>query len=335
MSEGTNGTWRGAIIGSGQRVTKHETAETESGLKVEQARIMARAGLRSFLWLVLAVLLIGPDLLLAAGFALLAWLALKVVRARWVLVTPRPKLARALYLLLIAGVGVLWYVAGFDLAVKVWPPVWWAYGWLYWRGEPAFPFPVWLRALLLVVALSQCFPWIALAVTMVIEVFDSNWPPVYEERDPGRGPWMPWHRPYTRDDPPPEPKRVVEATFRAKNRGPAYLPRPVGGPPPYGVGGGGNGHRTRIIQCPADIATLEQLREFGRLALEHGVSTTRTQMAKEHGVFTDPGWRAFQDWAERNGLLAKAGPQRNAPYTLTEDGEAWLEAILYGAREGA
>ena len=89
----------------------------------------------------------------------------------------------------------------------------------------------------------------------------------------------------------------------------------------------------RIVDCPEDIATTDQLRELARLVLQAGVSPTRTQIATKRGLFTDPGWRAFQDWAVAQGFLEKTGTATNAPYIPTEEGYTWLTVLMHSDGE--
>lgn len=90
-----------------------------------------------------------------------------------------------------------------------------------------------------------------------------------------------------------------------------------------------SGNGARIVDCPSDVATYDQLATIADLVLSGGVQPTRTQMTRR-GVFTDPAWRAFQDWAVTQGLMVKTGEAASAPYVMTDDGSAWLTTIRYG-----
>ena len=92
---------------------------------------------------------------------------------------------------------------------------------------------------------------------------------------------------------------------------------------------GSDGNGARIVDCPSDVATYDQLATIAELVLSGGVQPTRTQMTRRN-VFTDPGWRTFQDWAVAQGLMVKTGEAASAPYVMTDDGSAWLTTIRYG-----
>ena len=87
--------------------------------------------------------------------------------------------------------------------------------------------------------------------------------------------------------------------------------------------------RARIIECPPEIANGMQLEELAHMVLVAGVSPTRSQVTKR-GIFTDPGWRAFVEWALAEGLVWKTGKATNATYALTDDGRAWLNTVAGG-----
>lgn len=91
--------------------------------------------------------------------------------------------------------------------------------------------------------------------------------------------------------------------------------------------GGTNG--ARIIDCPVKIANGMQLEELAHLVLELDISPTRSQVMRR-GIFTDPGWRAFVEWASNGGLMLKTGSAASAPYVMTPEGESWLTTILEG-----
>lgn len=91
--------------------------------------------------------------------------------------------------------------------------------------------------------------------------------------------------------------------------------------------GGTNG--ARIVDCPSNIANGMQLEELAHMVLVAKVSPTRSQVMKR-GIFTDPGWRAFVDWALAEDLIWKTGTATSAPYALTPEGEAWLRTVVEG-----
>jgi hypothetical protein len=98
----------------------------------------------------------------------------------------------------------------------------------------------------------------------------------------------------------------------------------------------GNGHgTTRIVNCPDDVATLEQLRDLANLALDYDVRPTRAQIVTKRHLFTDAAWRAFQAWMLEQGLVTKSSTSQNAPYELTRDGHQWLRTIQEGQAEQA
>lgn len=91
--------------------------------------------------------------------------------------------------------------------------------------------------------------------------------------------------------------------------------------------GGTNG--ARIVDCPATIANGMQLEELAHLVLDQGISPTRSQVMRR-GIFSDPGWRAFVEWASNAGLMLKTGSASSAPYVMTPEGEAWLRTVVEG-----
>jgi hypothetical protein len=123
------------------------------------------------------------------------------------------------------------------------------------------------------------------------------------------------HNPHRDPNAPAAPPSEVRAIFRM-------------------VDDGGNGHgTTRIVNCPDDVATLEQLRDLADLVLAQDVAPTRAQLVTKRHVFTDAAWRAFQEWSVSQDLLAKTGTQQNAAYRLTPDGTQWLRSIRDGQEE--
>lgn len=197
----TNGTLNNlGQLGQGQRITKEETERTESELKRIQKRILMGALRRTYWWLILVALLIGPDLGVVVGYALLVWAAVKVLRSRWVRRAYEARLRGILVAAVMAGLGVIWYLYGWFWVRDIWIPVYTVDKWLYVGGTRFLPAPGWLRVIVIGLAALPLLPELALALEMIVELFDSSWPPAYEVRDPGRGPWMPWHKPYTRDE---------------------------------------------------------------------------------------------------------------------------------------
>jgi hypothetical protein len=97
-----------------------------------------------------------------------------------------------------------------------------------------------------------------------------------------------------------------------------------------GDGAGANG--ARVIDTSHELATPDQLTQLAELVLFADVTPTRTQMTRR-GVWTDPGWRAFQDWAVSQRLMEKTGTAANAPYTMTAEGVAWLRALVEGEEQ--
>lgn len=181
-------------FGEGQRVTKTETPETESTLKVEQKRILTKATMGAFWWLLLAVLFIGPDAGVILGYVALAWAAIRVQALPWEEIAGAPVAGRVLLLVLSLALGCAWYWWSWPVVTSVWPPVWFVAGRLYLGGKDVLPFPTWLRVIVLVILTLRAAPEAVLAIEMFIEMFDSNWPPTYAVRDPSSGPWMPGKR---------------------------------------------------------------------------------------------------------------------------------------------
>jgi hypothetical protein len=72
-----------------------------------------------------------------------------------------------------------------------------------------------------------------------------------------------------------------------------------------------------------------QLEELAHLVIELGIPPTRAQVMRR-GIFTDPGWRAFQDWCVERGLMVKTGEARSAPYVMSDEGAAWLRSQIEG-----
>jgi hypothetical protein len=124
-----------------------------------------------------------------------------------------------------------------------------------------------------------------------------------------------WQNPYRDPNAPALPAPKVRAIFRLDN------------------GNNGGGGTTRIIDCPEDVATLEQLRDLANLVLVYGVKLTRPQIVDKRHVFTGPAWRDFQTWMLSERLVAKAGDSRSAPYELTADGHQWLRTLQEGQHD--
>jgi hypothetical protein len=91
--------------------------------------------------------------------------------------------------------------------------------------------------------------------------------------------------------------------------------------------GGANG--ARIVDCPFDIANGMQLEELAHMVIELSIPPTRAQVMRR-GIFSDDGWRAFQEWATARGLMEKTGTAKSAPYRMTAEGDSWLRTILQG-----
>lgn len=120
-----------------------------------------------------------------------------------------------------------------------------------------------------------------------------------------------WENPIQDPNAPAAPPSQVRAIFRRTREG----------------NGGGT---VRIIDCPEQIATLEQLRDLSSLVLKRGVRPTRPEMVTKRHLFTDPAWRSLQEWMASERLVEKAGSARSAAYELTTDGYTWLQTIAEG-----
>lgn len=125
-----------------------------------------------------------------------------------------------------------------------------------------------------------------------------------------------WQNPYRDPNAPSKPPQSVRAIFRLPDNG-----------------NGGGGSVTRIVDCPDDVATLEQQREVANLVLTYDIPLTRPQMVQKRHIFTDPAWRAFQEWMAAHQLVEKTSSSRNASYQLTQAGHQWLRTIQTGAEE--
>lgn len=206
--------WYGGI-GDGQRVTKRETIESESSLKVEQKRIMSGASLKAYGWLILTAILIGPDLGVAAGYVALALGLVKLVRSNFVQRAYYRRWRGWLLLAVGAGLGVLWYLHGWYLVKSVWMPVYFYDSRLYVADRRLILFPTWLRAIIIGAVAATITSELALTAEMWIELFDSNWPPTYEPRESYNGPWNPLKR---RGGRPPEEGGEQESEPGARAR---------------------------------------------------------------------------------------------------------------------
>lgn len=176
----------------GQTVKKTETGYTESWLKVRQAAIALAAFLWAFFWLILSLLVIGDVLITIAGLCLMGLLEYGLIKAnlKWLtLMTLELKIVGTLG---IVAAAVLWVVLGDPVRREFWPPVHFNAGNLYIAGDYIVKAPYWARFIALVVCAAACGIGVAVAYSMGIEIFDSNWPPTYQPRDPGEGPWSPF-----------------------------------------------------------------------------------------------------------------------------------------------
>ena len=131
----------------------------------------------------------------------------------------------------------------------------------------------------------------------------------------------------------PAPHQVEMRGYRNPFRDPAMPALPAPAPEVTRAlfwrpdSGGANG--ARIVDCPFDIANGMQLEELAHMVIELSIPPTRAQVMRR-GIFSDDGWRAFQEWATARGLMEKTGTAKSAPYRMTAEGDSWLRTILQG-----
>lgn len=192
----------------GQFVEKRESATTESDLVKKQAKI----GVEALAWLiglgVVAAIIIGEWLAVAAVLYLLCrwWYNLFLADPFQYLPNSRhPHRDRMILLGVFTLVIAAWLWQGPLLVARFWFPIKFRDGWMI-MGNFRVAAPLWARMVaLLFVVVTAIFKYL-LAVRMTVEISDPNWPPSYGQRDPGLGPWNPITNNRTPYEPLPKPQ---------------------------------------------------------------------------------------------------------------------------------
>ena len=322
-----NGDGRLGITTAGQRTSEAVGGSGERGEAIRHTRDLFLRRLLEVAFLALWVPLIAGPWCLAVYVPIAfdrfvnragVWLGLAGDRTRAEEYVYRASLlcvgiAVALGLLVLPGWALAWWPWRWQAGAESWRGLLWPRRWL--AAVPSF---VLIRAVLVIGPLYAArelryLDW-RQRQSVVMPTKDSiafNSPDVWDVHIPG----VPsFHR-----DPqaPAAPPSEVRAIFRLEPSN-------------------GNGHgTTRIVNCPDDVATLEQLRDLANLALDYDVRPTRAQIVTKRHLFTDAAWRAFQAWMLEQGLVTKSSTSQNAPYELTRDGHQWLRTIQEGQAEQA
>jgi hypothetical protein len=322
-----NGDGRLGITTAGQRTSEAVGGSGERGEAIRHTRDLFLRRLLEVAFLALWVPLIAGPWCLAVYVPIAfdrfvnragVWLGLAGDRTRAEEYVYRASLlcvgiAVALGLLVLPGWALAWWPWRWQASAESWRGLLWPRWWM--AAVPSF---VLIRAVLVV------GPWRAsreiwyldqrqrqeiIAPTLSGVAYTS--PEAHRVSIPGI------HNPHRDPNAPSAPPSEVRAIFRM-------------------VDDGGNGHgTTRIVNCPDDVATLEQLRDLANLALDYDVRPTRAQIVTKRHLFTDAAWRAFQAWMLEQGLVTKSSTSQNAPYELTRDGHQWLRTIQEGQAEQA
>lgn len=295
----------------GQRTTENTSGRAANIAEpLEHLRLLVLRRVLEVVYVALWVpVLAGPWVMAVYVPALFGWALPRI--GRWLWPDDEPQRVDPGSLIAI-GVLVAVVLAFMPDALLTWWPFPWQRAhadWL-WLQMPAF----WLvvRAVLIVIPLAARGDVRLLDGRQRQEIVAPTLSGVaYSQPAPHLVAFPGWRNPFTNPDAPalPAPAPITRTLFWRPDSG------------------GTNG--ARIVDCPATIANGMQLEELAHLVLDQGISPTRSQVMRR-GIFSDPGWRAFVEWASNAGLMLKTGSASSAPYVMTPEGEAWLRTVVEG-----
>jgi len=181
----------GAGLGApGQRVSRQETAKSETRLPIAQCMVASVALLIIYAVLLLAVAIAGPVVAIVAGYGLMLYMAILA------LMRLESAPARLWASVIIVGAITIWALYGGPVAA-------WLFSSVNWR-------PIAIGALLVAIGPVTLLVW-----RMLVELVNPNWPAPMESRHVGNGgvgwPWARYRDPDAPEEPepPPEPRTVL------------------------------------------------------------------------------------------------------------------------------